>query len=76
MLMKKYFIFMVMALSGAITFPLNAQRISSRLTDGWEFKQGGVESQAAWQNVKIPHDWAITGPFDRDNDLQLSLIHI
>ena len=48
MLMKKYFIFMVMALSGAITFPLNAQRISSRLTDGWEFKQGGVESQAAW----------------------------
>ena len=74
MLMKKYFIFMVMALSGAITFPLNAQRISSRLTDGWEFKQGGVESQAAWQNVKIPHDWAITGPFDRDNDLQCVII--
>ena len=23
-----------------------------------------------WQAVTVPHDWAIYGPFDRDNDLQ------
>ncbi len=25
---------------------------------------------SAWEQVRVPHDWAITGPFDRDNDLQ------
>ena len=23
-----------------------------------------------WQTVRVPHDWAIYGPFDRANDLQ------
>lgn len=23
-----------------------------------------------WEQVTIPHDWAIYGPFSRDNDLQ------
>lgn len=63
-----------MALSGAITLPVKAQRTSLRLTDGWEFKQGGVESQVNWQSVRIPHDWAITGPFNRDNDLQCVIV--
>lgn len=40
------------------------------LTDGWQFKAGGLQSDATWQNVDVPHDWAIYGPFDRNNDLQ------
>ena len=28
------------------------------------------EPSAAWQEVSVPHDWAIYGPFDRANDLQ------
>jgi len=29
-----------------------------------------ADTSAAWQTVTIPHDWAITTPFDRANDLQ------
>ena len=25
---------------------------------------------SSWEQVTVPHDWAITGPFDRENDLQ------
>jgi len=25
---------------------------------------------SSWEQVTVPHDWAITGPFDRNNDLQ------
>ena len=28
------------------------------------------EPSADWQQVTVPHDWAIYGPFDRANDLQ------
>ncbi len=27
-----------------------------------------------WQSVQVPHDWAITGPFSRNNDLQFVAI--
>lgn len=32
----------------------------------WSFSHDG----AAWQQVNIPHDWAISGPFDKKWDLQ------
>ena len=35
----------------------------------WEFTQDTTENPV-WENVTIPHDWAISGPFDRANDLQ------
>ena len=35
----------------------------------WEFTQDTAENPV-WQAVTIPHDWAISGPFDRANDLQ------
>jgi beta-galactosidase len=25
---------------------------------------------SAWETVRVPHDWAISGPFDRENDIQ------
>ncbi len=47
----------------------SAQRSEQILSDGWRFHKGDA-APAAWQNVTIPHDWAITGPFDRSHDLQ------
>lgn len=59
-----------MALSGAIAFTSYGERRVTTLNDGWEFKKGDAAAESAWQKVRIPHDWAIYGPFDRDNDLQ------
>lgn len=42
------------------------QRMEIRLTDGWLFSR----DKTKWQNVSIPHDWAISGPFDKKWDLQ------
>ena len=35
----------------------------------WQFTQDTTENPA-WEEVVVPHDWAISGPFDRANDLQ------
>nr|WP_320058870.1 DUF4982 domain-containing protein [uncultured Bacteroides sp.] len=51
---------------------------SERLLDkGWRFTKGDVAEAATvdyndekWQQVVVPHDWAIYGPFSRENDLQ------
>ncbi|MCM1028482.1 MAG: DUF4982 domain-containing protein [Pseudoflavonifractor sp.] len=47
-----------------------ADRSVSTLNDGWQFSKGSLSDAKKWQNVRIPHDWAIYGPFDRANDLQ------
>ncbi|MDE5647361.1 MAG: DUF4982 domain-containing protein, partial [Muribaculaceae bacterium] len=65
-----YSILAVVALSGATTVNTNAQRITSTLNEGWEFSKGDLNSAKQWQKVRVPHDWAIYGPFDRANDLQ------
>ena len=35
----------------------------------WQFTQDTTENPV-WQDVMVPHDWSISGPFDRANDLQ------
>lgn len=47
------------------------------LLSGWRFHQGAAEGAEApeyddrrWEEVAIPHDWAISGPFDREIDAQ------
>ncbi len=47
------------------------------LLEGWKFRRGacaGAEAvafdDAAWQTVRVPHDWAIAGPFDKEIDKQ------
>ncbi|WP_256011708.1 beta-galactosidase GalB [Desertivirga xinjiangensis] len=59
--------------------PSIAQRHLMRLNDGWKFSKGefseGAEvkfNDKQWQNVSVPHDWAITGPFDKNNDMQVT----
>ena len=50
---------------------VEAQERSSELLTGWEFRRDhNITAADGWQEVRIPHDWAITGPFDRANDLQ------
>ena len=56
---------------------LNAQRYEQLLETGWKFHKGeanGAEAvtfnDSQWESVCVPHDWAIYGPFDRNNDLQ------
>ncbi len=48
------------------------------LEDGWKFSKGDFPAAAqmafddkTWQTVRVPHDWAIYGPFDENNDLQI-----
>ncbi len=43
-----------------------AQRQEITLTDDWQFSR----DQQAWQQVSVPHDWAISGPFDKKWDMQ------
>ena len=45
-------------------------RQETLLKDSWQFCKGDKATAGTWQNVSIPHDWAIFGPFDRNNDLQ------
>ena len=61
---------MLAAVLAANIFPASAQRTETRLTYGWEFRQDGLDSGKAWESVTVPHDWAIYGPFSRENDLQ------
>ena len=55
----------------------SAQRSVELLEKGWKFSLGDKEGacmvdydDSSWEKVIIPHDWAITGPFDVNNDLQ------
>ena len=58
----------LMALSG--TMSVYPQRTVDTLTDNWQFSRGPVFDAAKSTTVRVPHDWAIYGPFDRANDLQ------
>ena len=62
----------------SISFSLFAQvRTEFLLEKNWKFSREDQPSFATieyndseWQDVTIPHDWAIYGPFDAHNDLQ------
>lgn len=61
----------MMVMTGVIAVSLNAERHMTTLNEGWQFTKGVPSADTQWQNVRIPHDWAIYGPFDRNNDLQV-----
>lgn len=48
-----------------------AQRTVQALKSGWFFCKGDTFDADKSQEVSIPHDWAIYGPFDRKHDLQV-----
>ena len=48
-----------------------AQRTTTTLNECWTFTTGDGVTGAEWSSVRVPHDWAIYGPFDRKHDLQV-----
>lgn len=50
----------------------------STLLTSWQFRQEPSDRMpqvdTVWREVIIPHDWAISGPFDRENDLQKVIV--
>ena len=58
------------AIATAATAFAQTQRSETILKE-WEFRKGhDIEATEGWERVKVPHDWAIYGPFDKANDLQ------
>jgi beta-galactosidase len=75
--MKRIF-FIFLAVLPLLSF---AQRQEMLLEEGWRFANQEVTDawridydDSAWQTVTVPHDWAIYGPFDGNNDRQMVAI--
>lgn len=62
--------YVAVAIASLFCLSAVAQRSESTLRDGWMFKNGASDCDAPWRAVRVPHDWAIGGPFDMRNDLQ------
>lgn len=63
--MLKFQCLALAAVAISATFTASAVR-SGRSLKQWDFSRDSLK----WEKVTIPHDWAIYGPFDRNNDLQ------
>ena len=66
--MRLLFILCSLLFSAGATCAQPRQEIS--LTDDWQFSH----DKQTWQTVSVPHDWAISGPFDKKWDLQVVAI--
>jgi len=80
MFIIKNFLITILVIAG-INYTLLAQRSEILLTNGWKFSRGnysGAEQPSFndkhWENVMVPHDWAIRGPFDKEIDKQVTAI--
>jgi beta-galactosidase len=61
---KHYLLTTVLCLGSALTQAQNRQEVL--LQDDWQFSR----DKQSWETVSVPHDWAISGPFDKKWDLQ------
>ena len=62
-------------------FFAQAQRSEVNLEKNWKFSKGDFPEAINanfddnnWENVTVPHDWAIYGPFDKTVDMQVIAI--
>ncbi len=67
----------VMMTAAALAQP----RVEKLLEKGWKFTREDSQEfvkddfdDSAWQSVRVPHDWAVYGPFSPDNDRQFTAI--
>ncbi len=67
-MIKRSITFMTLAL--ALSTMCQAQSRKVINLPSWDFSRDGK----AWQQVAVPHDWAISGPFDKKWDLQMVAI--
>ena len=56
---------LTLALAGLLTAQAQSRQ-EILLQDDWQFSR----DKQTWQTVSVPHDWAISGPFDKKWDLQ------
>lgn len=78
--MNRYVI-LIVTLLACNNLLASAQRTVMVLDKGWRFVRGDNPEFAEtefddsdWEKVSVPHDWAINGPFDSGNDLQVVAI--
>lgn len=78
-LQRLFILFFVLFFTNLIIY--SQQRSIETLQTDWKFHKGNPENAQAinfddssWQNVTIPHDWAIYGPFDKEVDKQTTAI--
>ncbi len=77
--MKKYIpLALLLSIFAAVSCHKGNPRSEILLEEGWKFSIGDFDTasdpafdDSEWQEVRIPHDWAIYGPFERSNDLQV-----
>ena len=67
-MIKRSITFMTLAL--ALSTMCQAQSRKVINLPSWDFSRDGK----SWQQVAVPHDWAISGPFDKKWDLQMVAI--
>ena len=80
--MRKYQLIFAAALllSAGMTLMAQGPRQDILLEEGWRFTREDGEFSAVkaddsgWEQVTVPHDWAIYGPFDANNDAQVVAI--
>jgi len=63
--MRSRLLYLLTALATAFCANAYVTQVTE-LSDNWQFSR----DKANWQSVSIPHDWAISGPFDKKWDLQ------
>lgn len=66
--MKRQIILASLALASIAASAQTSRTLT--LTDGWQFSR----DRQSWAEVTVPHDWAISGPFDKKWDLQMVAI--
>ena len=66
----------LLLMAASLAFVSEARDVSV-LDMGWKFHLGDFPGAhevgfdaSTWEDVTVPHDWAIKGPFSRDHDLQ------
>ena len=69
MKMRSLFAAITALMLAAVSYAQEAR--SEKILTDWKFRHDhNYWSFQGWEEVKVPHDWAIYGPFDRSNDLQ------
>ena len=59
------------AVAATVTTAFSQTLRTENMLKEWEFRKGhDITAADGWENVSVPHDWAIYGPFDKTNDLQ------
>ena len=78
--MKKMILTALALLTALAAAGASGPRQEFLLEKGWLFTKGDGDyapvaaEDSAWEQVRVPHDWAIYGPFDADNDAQVVAI--